>query len=140
MSEPFLERLSRFTPHAGGLDRDSLLFAAGRASARPNRGWICLSATLATSHVLALALLWPHAGQVAPYATGALVQSTPPRTAELAPSQSPSTFGVWSVRHESNEIQSEERLADDVATGELVLVESEPILRAFGPVPAYVIN
>ena len=40
MSEPILERLSRFTPDAGGLDRDALLFAAGRESARPNRGWM----------------------------------------------------------------------------------------------------
>ena len=38
MSEPILERLSRFTPDAGRLDRDALLFAAGRESARPNRG------------------------------------------------------------------------------------------------------
>ena len=30
MSEEFLERLSRFTPDAGGLNRDALLFAAGQ--------------------------------------------------------------------------------------------------------------
>ena len=33
MSESFIERLSRFTPDAGALDRDSLLYAAGRESA-----------------------------------------------------------------------------------------------------------
>ena len=32
MSESFLERLSRFTPDAGRLERDALLFAAGRRS------------------------------------------------------------------------------------------------------------
>jgi hypothetical protein len=47
--EPVVERLSRFTPDAGGLDRDSLLFAAGRASARPNRPWVALAAGLALS-------------------------------------------------------------------------------------------
>ena len=52
MSEPFLERLSRFTPNAGGLDRDALLFAAGRASARPNRAWIALATLLTSTQVL----------------------------------------------------------------------------------------
>ena len=47
MSEPILERLSRFTPDAGRLDRDALLFAAGRSSARPNRGWKTLATLLA---------------------------------------------------------------------------------------------
>ncbi len=58
MSEPFLERLSRFTPDAGGLDRDALLFAAGRGSARPNRGWKALAALLAGTQMLSLALLF----------------------------------------------------------------------------------
>ena len=49
MSEEFLERLSRFKPDAGGLDRDALLFATGRASARPNRGWVALAALLAAT-------------------------------------------------------------------------------------------
>ena len=34
MSEPFAERLSRFTPDGGGLDRDALLFAARTRSVR----------------------------------------------------------------------------------------------------------
>ena len=49
MSEPLAERLSRFTPDGAGLDRDSLLFAAGRASARPSRRWQALAAALAAS-------------------------------------------------------------------------------------------
>ena len=60
MSEPILERLSRFTPDAGGLDRDALLFAAGRGSARPNRGWMTLASLLAGTQALSLVLLWPH--------------------------------------------------------------------------------
>ena len=54
MSEPILERLSRFTPDAGGLDRDALLFAAGRESARPNRGWMTLASLLASTQALSL--------------------------------------------------------------------------------------
>src|SRR5262249_5728763 len=60
MSEPILERLSLFTPDAGRLDRDALLFAAGRASARPNRGWMTLASLLAGTQALSLALLLPH--------------------------------------------------------------------------------
>ena len=60
MSERFLERLSRFTPDASGLDRDALLFAAGRSSARPNRGWVTLASLLAGTQALSLVLLWPH--------------------------------------------------------------------------------
>jgi hypothetical protein len=59
MSEPLAEHLSRFTPDPTGLDRDALLFAAGRASARANRKWQALVGTLALSQVLTLVLLWP---------------------------------------------------------------------------------
>jgi hypothetical protein len=60
MSEPFFERLSRFTPDAGGLDRDALLFLAGRASAPSRRLWLVLTAVLALSQIATLILLWPH--------------------------------------------------------------------------------
>jgi len=57
MSESLPERLSRFTPDGSAIDRDGLLFAAGRASARPNRRWqLCVSG-LAASQVVTL-LLW----------------------------------------------------------------------------------
>jgi len=60
MSEPTAERLSKFTPDATGLDRDALLFAAGRASVRPNRRWAVLCGILAASQVATFALLyWP---------------------------------------------------------------------------------
>ncbi|WP_088251769.1 hypothetical protein [Fimbriiglobus ruber] len=37
--DPVANHLARFTPTSTGIDRDALLFAAGRASARPARGW-----------------------------------------------------------------------------------------------------
>jgi hypothetical protein len=61
MSESFAEQLSQFTPDGAGLDRDALLFAAGRASARPNRGWMALAGTLAACQVLTCVLFWPKA-------------------------------------------------------------------------------
>jgi hypothetical protein len=60
MSEPLLEHLKSFTPDAGRLDRDALLFAAGRGSARPNRDWLALTSLLAGTKALSLVLLWPH--------------------------------------------------------------------------------
>lgn len=60
MTEPFLEQLSRFTPDSTGLDRDALLFAAGRASVRPARAWKIVTGLLAASQLLTLVLLWPH--------------------------------------------------------------------------------
>ena len=57
MSDPLADRLSRFTPEIGGFDRDTLLFAAGRASARPARRWQLVAAALAVSQVCTLALL-----------------------------------------------------------------------------------
>jgi hypothetical protein len=59
MREPIIERLSRFTPEGSGLDRDAILFAAGRASARPNRGWMALAGSLAVCQLVTLAILWP---------------------------------------------------------------------------------
>jgi hypothetical protein len=59
MSESVTDRLSRFTPDGSGLDRAALLFAAGRASARPNRPWKVLVGALAASQLLTLTLLWP---------------------------------------------------------------------------------
>ena len=52
--------LSRFTPDAGRLDRDALLFAAGHSSACPNRSWIALASLLGGTQALTLVLLWPH--------------------------------------------------------------------------------
>ena len=54
------ERLSRFTPDAGSLDRDNLLFEAGRRSVRPSRRWQILAGVLSVAQVLTLLILWPH--------------------------------------------------------------------------------
>src|SRR3569623_582841 len=132
MSEPLVERLSRFTPDAGGLDRDALLFAAGRRSARPNRGWKCLSAVLAGTQLLALALLWPHSNGL-PHGKEGLIagKRSPARSVEhmpTAPPTDPNTKdrNIWSVRHEVDDVQLEDRVAEHI-----VLMESEPVLWAF---------
>src|SRR3954449_13437560 len=100
MAEPFLERLSRFTPDAGRLDRDALLFAAGRSSVRPGRGWMTMAALLAGTQALSLVLLWPHAS--APPAgelTSAVASVSAPRVARESPASAVGgDHGLWSVR------------------------------------------
>jgi hypothetical protein len=67
MSESFIDRLSRFTPDGAGLDRDRVLFEAGRASARPRGPWRALCASLAATQLITLSLwLWPRSLDVAP--------------------------------------------------------------------------
>ena len=47
--DPLVAKLARFTPANGGLDRDELLFRAGRASVRPNRVWKVVAGILAAT-------------------------------------------------------------------------------------------
>ena len=56
--DPVTDRLARFTP-AAGLDRDALLFEAGRQSARPSRLWPLAAGLLAVSQAVTLVVLWP---------------------------------------------------------------------------------
>jgi len=55
MSDPVIDKLTRFTPTTRA-DRDDLLFRAGRASAPSRRGWIGLSALLAAGQIATVAL------------------------------------------------------------------------------------
>jgi hypothetical protein len=134
MSEPFLERLSRFTPDAGRLDRDALMFAAGRASARPNRGWITLAGVLAGTQALMLAVLWVHlTSPVTVRGVPIAASPAPLADQESRRSEAWANPGVWSV-HSLKESELEDR-PDETVT----LIESEPPLRAFSP-PSAILN
>src|SRR5271155_5763696 len=99
MSEEFLERLTRFTPDAGGLIRDALLFAAGRSSVRPNRGWKTLAGLLAVTQALSLVLLWPRpTPPAAGFAAPVVAVLEPPSTLEPPISETWPKPGVWSAR------------------------------------------
>jgi hypothetical protein len=138
MSEPFLERLSRFTPHAGGLDRDSLLYAAGRASARNHRVWIALAAALAVTQPLSLILLWPRAVPLAANVDRATASHQSPGSArERSIFDSSESLGLWSVRHN---LLDPEREDNDVPPDAVSFVESGPPLRAFAPPPPSILN
>src|SRR5215813_7495811 len=127
-SERLAERLSRFTPDGSGLDRDGLLFAAGRASARPNRRWVALAGSLAACQLLTLALLWPRPAPpvVAPVADVAAPRPIEPPPPSLGPR------GAWPLREQA--IASEGNLPSSPSVEPLV--PSEPPLRAFGALPA----
>jgi hypothetical protein len=142
MSEPILERLSQFTPDPGRLVRDELLFAAGRASARPNRAWISLAAALAGTQVLALFLLLPQAPLPQSASTARIASSpVPPTSPALSPSGETTTAsamassGVWSVRHLLDDVEIADRPADVVT-----LIDAGPPLRAFGPLPSSIFD
>ena len=132
MSEPILERLSRFTPDAGRLDRDALLFAAGRASARPNRGWMTLASLLAGTQALSLALLWPHSSPSVGKSTVSIADVPAPSVAPGPPAIGASANpGLWSAHRRLLELDFSERPASD-----MTFIDSEPPLRAFRPPPS----
>lgn len=133
MSEPLAERLSRFTPDGSGLDRDAVLFAAGRASVRPNRRWKALVAVLAASQILTLVSLWPPPTP-APPAPPIVVESRPLKAAPEEPV--PASGGEWTPRTGllSLELDRSEPPSDEPMT------PPEPPLRAFGTPPATILN
>ena len=95
------ERLNRFTPNAGGLDRDAILYAAGRQSARSWK-WPLLCAVLLVTQVVTLIALWPAARNTDPVVP-APVQSAP--EPELPPASPPSD--VWTAASPPEVLQKE---------------------------------
>jgi hypothetical protein len=132
MSEPFAERLSRFTPDAAGLDRDALLFAAGRASVRPNRRWQILAVVLAASQLLTLVSLWPRTPP--PSLPAPLAESEPPAAAPAPLPRDPFSLEAMRERVLSN--------GDDwtAPPSDEPMVAPDPPLRAFGTPPAKILN
>lgn len=86
--DPLTDRLNRFTPNAAGVDRDAILFAAGRRSVRISRLWPAATVLLAASQVVTLALLWPRSSEIAVTPPAPAVQSSPPL---ILPPTSPSS-------------------------------------------------
>jgi DNA polymerase-3 subunit gamma/tau len=130
MPEPLEERLSRLTPDATGLDRDALLFAAGRASVRPARRWQAAAGLLAASQLVTLALFWPRPAPPSPMPVPAPVAERPvivkPPEPEPQPPPDPSELGVLRAYMLSDK-------GDLPAPAPIEnLVPDPPPLRAFG--------
>lgn len=113
MSRNFLDALKGFTPDGSGLDRDALLFEAGRASApSAARAWL-LAALLALTQALTAGLL------LQPPPPAPIVQSPP------APPRQPFSPGQDRPLHLTGKLPDEPALAaDDMAP-------DEPPLRPF---------
>jgi hypothetical protein len=82
MSEPLADRLRQFTPQGAALDRDALLFHAGRASVRRGQGWMISTLALAVCQVVTLTLLWPRS---APQNGPITIEPSPPAAAQPEP-------------------------------------------------------
>lgn len=135
MSEPFLDRLTQFTPDRGRLDRDALIFAAGRGSARPDRRWQTLTGLLAATQALSLVVLIARPGATTGQSTAPLA-ALPAWSAPLpSATVSNANTGIWSARHSLDELEPEDRPAD-----KLTLIDSEPPLRIFNPTSSSLAN
>jgi hypothetical protein len=132
MSEPLAERLSRFTPDAGKLDRDALLFAAGRASARPGRPWMALAGALAASQLLTLLFLWPRTPAATPSGP-----PTPPIVVLPTAPVPPPDPSSWSSLRERIFAAGEGLPAPPADDS---LLPDEPPWRAFGSPPPMLLN
>jgi hypothetical protein len=120
MSDSFAERLSGLTPDAAGFDRDAVLIAAGRASARPSRLWQIMAAALALSQVVTLAvLLWPR--PASPAVTPA-ARSIPAEAPLYAPAGPADLAALSRQRLEPGNGEATETVSD--------LVPPDPPLRA----------
>jgi hypothetical protein len=127
MSEP-IDRLSRFTPDATGLDRDRLLFEAGRAAARPNRRWRAVCAALSASQLLTLTVLcWPRPVEPPVHPMPLLVKQAP----QTAPPAS-----LWHLRDQA--LVNDGNLPSLPPTEQVAAVQTP--LHAFGALPKSLIE
>jgi hypothetical protein len=131
MSDPIEERLGRLMPAGSALDRTALLFAAGRASAWPNRSWQALAGALAALQVVTLALLWPH--------PSAAPNSGPaPQMVDVAPTPHPPAEPSSLLVQRALAIQSDGDWPLPTATDTTTTLE-EP-LHVFSPPPDSLLN
>ena len=97
------DRLSRFTPNAPGLDRDAILFAAGKRAGRGSWAWKVVAGLLAVSQAVTLVALWPREVPAVTPVTPPPVVVPPADRALPAPSPS---GDVWTVRSSPDVIQA----------------------------------
>jgi len=133
-NESLAERLSRFTPDGATIDRDSLLFAAGRASVRKSRSWIALVGALAASQLATLIFLWPRAS-VPTSPAESFAASEPAATVEREPVAS-SPYSLLRLQQSmfANEHGFPQRPVEEP------LVPDEPPLHAFSSFPSRRLN
>jgi hypothetical protein len=117
MPDALTRLLSRFTPD-GGVDRDALMYQAGRASVPSPARWKALAALLALGQALTLLLLLSRPDTPAPVA---------PRVSPPAAPSPATPAGGWAARRELLD-----RASEPVRPrGETNLVPDDPPLRVY---------
>jgi hypothetical protein len=119
MSDALTRLLRRFTPEGAGLDRDALMYEAGRASVPSPARWKALAALLALGQALTLLLVAQPAQRPAPPAE---VRPEP----AISPASAPPA-GAWTMWQQ--QLQGEGALAP--MTVDADLVPDEPPLRVY---------
>ena len=92
--DPLIASLNRFTPQASPIDRDELLFRAGRASARTPRGWKLAVAALGISQMLLLG--WIASTAPTSVAVPVIPAPPPPTVAPVPPDSEPPSLPQYS--------------------------------------------
>ena len=114
-----------------------MLFAAGRASARPNRALIALATVLTSTQVLSFVFLWARPASPADRFVVAVAVASLPGTGDRRPGilQAAGWPRHWSTRRGLLDSETANPPDDTVS-----LIDSGPPLRASGPLPASLLN
>jgi hypothetical protein len=90
---------------------------------------------LAATQIFTLACMWPRAVDLRTGATQMIAEQAAPERSFVASAPSRGDSQVWTVAQKTDEIP-----LDDRANENIVFVDSEPALRAFGPPPDSILN
>jgi hypothetical protein len=126
--------LSRLTPNRGKIDRDALIFAAGRRSAGKNRGWKAMTGILVAGQLLTLAFLGPHPAASRPSNQVRIASDRPEQVERGTTAPLPSE---WLQLRES--LLAGERMPAPKESNE-ALVPDDPPLRAFAVASPTLLN
>lgn len=109
--DPVFDKLARFSPSSGGLDRDAILFASGRASSRSRRLWPAIAGFLAVTQAITLAaLLMPRSPREMPTKTEIPAALSP----MVEPQPEYSSDGMIQVWSDPDRLPRESLVADPV--------------------------
>lgn len=101
--DPLAQRLARFTPSTG-MDRDALMFEAGRRSVRGRRAWPVVAALMAIGQAITVVVLWPSPTEGA--LVSAISNEAPSVVLPSWTEPSPMTEGIWSARTSFEEVMA----------------------------------
>lgn len=99
--DPCIDKLARFTPNPAALDRDALLFNAGRTSVKSSRVWPILTVVLGMSQVMTLIFFWQESAPIMqPVSPGTTPAYMLPAS-EVSPvlPASPIDPSLWTLQH-----------------------------------------